>query len=296
MTRLPLLLAVFLTACGGGPGLERQGDQHAAAGRWSEALTAYSGAGDSPELLSKRATAALEAGQLEAASVIYPRLAAADRERAGEAAAGLARTAMLAELTDNQVAMANAVIGLREVAPNWPAGRLALPLRLSDDPHPEDVLLLGPAMLAAAPRGEAANRILLNLGRASRQSRFCGEAISLLGALIDRSEEQLAAQAREERARCELDLGLAALGLDDMVSAENYLDAALSDDPEGSSGRRARVGLGDIYLKRGDLFGASLAWQAVAAAPVESDSITSMALGRLGSIPSPETGDTSIFP
>ena len=118
----------------------------------------------------------------------------------------------------------------------------------------------------------------------------------MLGALIDRSEEQLAAQAREERARCELDLGLAALGLDDMVSAENYLDAALSDDPEGSSGRRARVGLGDIYLKRGDLFGASLAWQAVAAAPVESDSITSMALGRLGSIPSPETGDTSIFP
>jgi tetratricopeptide (TPR) repeat protein len=276
-----LLVGIAIIGCGRGGADEALGDAAAATGRWSDALAAWQRAGDEPRLLAKRADAALQSGRLNAAAVEFTRLGRRDTSRTGEAAAGLARTALAAAQGDDPLALAGAIGGLIEVAPSWPVGRLALPLRLATFPAGEDIMRLAPAVLAAAPARDVADAALLAWARAEHEAGDCRAALGLYGAVELRDDATMARDAAQGIASCGLATGLAALGDDDLDAAEPAFESAVQRDPAGPAGRRALVGLGDVHFQMGDLFQAQLAWRTVASTGGLTDSITTLALDRL---------------
>lgn len=276
-----LILAVTAISCGRGMADEALGDAAAAGGRWSEAFEAWQQAGDEPRVLAKRADAALNAGRLNAAAVEFSRLGRRDTARIGEAAAGLARTAQAASRANDALALAGAINGLTELAPTWPMGRLALSLRLAAFPAREDILRLAPAVLAAGPARDVADSALLAWASAEHEGGDCLVASGLYGAVERRGDPLLARSAAQGIAACSLATGLAALGDEDMITAEKAFAAAIQRDPNGASGRRALVGLGDVHFGTGDIFQAQLAWRTAASTGSLTDSITTLALERL---------------
>lgn len=280
--RLVLLAAAAaVAACGSRPGDELLGDLAVADGRWEAALESYTEAGSAPRILAKRATVALEAGRPGAAALAWAELARRDSSYAGEAAAGIARAAQLAQRDGDMLSLATAVRSLGEVAPAWPLGRLALPLRLAAFPSNEDVVALAPAILAAAPARDVADEALAALAAAWRQQGRCDRAAPLLDALSRRFEGTAAAEAAAGFAGCRLEAGLADLDAGELERARVALGEAVNRDPGGAAGRRALVALGDVHFQTGDVFAAQLAWRTAAAAAVEADSITALALDRL---------------
>jgi tetratricopeptide (TPR) repeat protein len=276
-----LVLVLASAACGRGMAEEALGDAAAASGRWAEAYDAWQDAGDEPQLLAKRADAALNAGRLNAAAVEFLRLGRRDSARVGEAAAGLARTAQAAARANDALALAGAINGLSEIAPNWPMGRLALSLRLATFPASEDILRLAPAVLAAGPARDVADSALLAWARAQHEDGDCLAASGLYGAVERRGEPPLVREAASGIAACGLAMGLAALGDEDVTAAQVAFETAIQRDPNGDSGRRALVGLGDVHLHTGDLFQAQIAWRTAASTGALNDSITTLALDRL---------------
>lgn len=279
------LLALLQVGCGPGPGPEQLADLAAADGRWGAAFEALAGAGSEPRILGKRAEAALQAGRLSTAADDWARLARFDSTRQGEAAVGLARVAAAAERQGDAPALSRAVVALRTVAPRWPVGRLALSLRVASGAPDADAPLLVPAILAAAPARDVADDALYALARSVEEREGCEAAVPLLGVVVRRAVEPLTAHAVRALAGCRLALGLRALADGDTARATVALEASVDLDPAGVAGRRALLTLGDVHLGRGDLFGAQLAWQAVATAPAEPDSITALALDRLQARP-----------
>lgn len=285
---------LLLAACGGGPDQERLGDEAWHAGRWPDAVAAYKAAGTSPRLLAKYADAALAAGRLLDAADAWTRLGSETTERAGEAAAGLARTANAAERVDDQAALARAILGLRRVAPTWPLGRLALRLTRVAGLSAQDAVDVLPVALAGAPGRAGGDSLLLALGEAQRARRSCEQAVPVLEGLEHRATlAEVRTAALASLAACELDLGLAALSADQAGAAERWLDRAARRDPDGLTGRRALLRYGDARLRQGDPFSATLAWQTVASARVAPDSITILALERLRTA---ESADTNSHP
>lgn len=276
-----LLLGLAVAGCGRGTADEALGDAAAASGDWAGAFDAWQHAGDEPRLLAKRADAALQSGRLNAAAVEYARLGRRDAGRAGEAAAGLYRTALAAARAGDELALAGAVSGLMEVAPGWPVGRLALPLRLAAFPASEDILRLAPAVLAATPARDVADAALLAWARAEHEAQDCPGASDLYRAVERRGDPELARPAAQGIAACGLVIGLAALGDEDLDGAEAAFAASIQRDPAGEFGRRALVGLGDVHFQLGDLFQAQLAWRTAASTGSLTDSITTLALERL---------------
>jgi hypothetical protein len=274
---------IVLTACRtAGSGSERLGDTAWHDGRWSEAVALYQAVEPSPRVTAKLADAAFLAGSLTVAADAWSRLARESPERAGEAASGLARTAVAAEREDNPGALVLAIAGLRRLGLGWPLGRLSL--RLAHDPGPLDTLARSviPAALAASPGRRAADSLLLVLGRAQRTAGDCRRAVPTLQSAARRGGDAgTRDSAAGELGLCELDLGLRALSDNLPAEAERWLDRAARGDPLGWVGRRAMVGLGDARFAQGDFPAAALAWQTVAAAPVAQDSITVLALARL---------------
>jgi hypothetical protein len=193
----------------------------------------------------------------------------------------LARTAQAAARANDALALAGAINGLREIAPNWPMGRLALSLRLATFPAREDILRLAPAVLAAGPARDVADAALLSWAAAAHEDGDCLAASGLYGAVERRGESDLVRQAAQGMAACGLATGLAALNDEDMVGAQRAFETAIQRDPNGESGRRALVGLGDVHLHMGDLFQAQIAWRTAASTGSLTDSITTLALERL---------------
>lgn len=277
----PAALLLGAAACGTRMSDELLGDAATADGRWGAAVEAYAEAGREPRIVAKRAAAALEAGRPGAAALAWVAVAGADTARRGEAAAGLARAALLAQRQGDMLSLATAVRGLQEVAPGWPLGRLALPLRLEAFPSDEDVIALVPAILAAAPARDVADDALVALAAAWRSRDRCDRASPILVSLGQRLDGAAATQAGASLAACQLELGLAALRDGDLETARGALSTAISRDPSGPSGRRALVALGDVHLLMGDVIAAQLAWRTAAAGAAEADSITALALDRL---------------
>lgn len=282
MKRIGVAL-IFLTACrSAGSDSERLGDTAGHDGRWVDAIISYRAATPSPRVTAKLADAAFLADSLVAAAEAWTRLGLDAPDRAGEAASGLARTAVAAERDDDPRALVVAIAGLRQLEPGWPLGRLSL--RLAHDPGPFDSLarFVIPAALAATPGRMAAGSLLLALGRAQRAAGDCQHAVPTLESAAHRGGNAGTHDSvMNELGVCELALGLRALGSHLPAEAEPWLDRVAHRDPLGRVGRRAMVGFGDARLAQGDLPEATLAWQAVAAAPVPSDSITALALERL---------------
>jgi tetratricopeptide (TPR) repeat protein len=280
---------VLLSACGAGPSAEAVADLSAAAGSWPAAFEALQGAGSEPRILGKRAEAALQSGKLSAATRDWIRLASYDSTRRGEAAVGLVRTAVAAERQGDRQVLAEAVIGLRRLAPEWPVGRLALSLRMESGAPSAEAEVLAPAVLAAAPSRDVADDALYALGRAEQELGDCASAEQLLGVVFRRASPTLAGHASRALADCRLRAGLIALSAGDTVLALNALESAVEQDPLGPSGRSALVALGDVHLQMGDPFAAELAWQTVATAAVAPDSITALALERLRARPATDS-------
>lgn len=284
--RRSLLLLMVLAACGSHPDDELRGDLAAAEGRWADALEAYTRAGRDPQVMAKRANAALETGRAATAAVAWRTVAMGDSSRRAEAAVGLARAAGLAQRDGDMLALATAIRGLREVAPNWPVGRLALPLSLASFPATDDVLALAPALLSSAPTSDVADSAIDRWAAAWRTSGDCGRAAPLYLALASRVAGEAQHAALLSFAGCRLRQGLAAMEAGGFDSARAAFADAVNADPDGPAGRRALVGLGDVHLQAGDLFAAQLAWRTAATAAAEPDSITDLALGRLRALSS----------
>ncbi len=281
--KLAACLTLLLAGCSiGRPTQERLGDQQWHAGRWMDAVASYRAAGNSPRLLAKTADAALQGGLLSEAATAFTQLGAQAPERAGEAAAGLARVAYAAQQSGKQAALALAVLGLRAVAPGWPVGRVAAQLGNLDRLAPADAVQLIPAVLASASERDAGQPLLLALGVAHRARGACNEAIPILeGVLRTNTDAVSRDSAAASLGWCDLHLGVAALDGGHPGDAERWFDRAARLAPMAAIGRRALVGFGDARLQQGDTIAATMSWQAVASQQVTPDSLTQMALVRL---------------
>ncbi len=276
-----VVLLLLTSACGPAVAEERRGDAAAALGRWDDALAAWQEAGDEPSLLAKRADAALRLGRHNLAAVEFGRLGRRDSSRIGEAAAGLARTAVSATQAGDGLAVATAIGNLTEIAPNWPVGRLAMGLRLIDFPAGEDVRRLAPAVLASVPAREVADRALLAWARAEHEDGDCHLALGLYRAVERHEDPALLPDASRGVAECSSVIGVQLLAAGDHAAAQSAFEDAVKRDPDGTAGRRALVGLGDVLIQGGDHFQAQLAWRTAASTGGQADSITKLALERL---------------
>lgn len=281
MIRPVVLLCLGTVACGAPLADEHRGDAAAAVGRWEDALTAWQAAGDEPRVLAKRADGALHLARFNLAAAEFGRLGRRDTSRIGEAAAGLARTAIAAAAADDELALARAVGTLNEIAPGWPSGRLAAPLRLARFPAGEDVIRLAPAVLAATAASDAAAETLLAWARAEHEAGDCAAALGLYRAAERRSGQTSPRGAAEGYAACSTRLAVDLLERGELPAAQRGFEAAIRRDPEGAAGRRALVGLGDVLFQEGDLMQAQIAWRTAASTAGQSDSITTLALERL---------------
>lgn len=280
------LLVVLLAGCSiGRPDRERLGDVAWHEARWADAMADYHAAGESPRLTAKFADAALLGGSLAESAQAWTKLGTDAPERAGEAAAGLARVADAAEHDGKQAALAQAIAGLRRVAPGWPLGRIASRLGGAGALPPAQTADVIPAMLAATPGRDATDPLLLALGQADRARGACDLAVPILEGVLRRTTNAgLRDTATTTLGWCELGLGLSALQAARPGDAERWLDRAAHREPQGAVGRRALVGLGDARLRQGDTVAARLVWQALATADVAPDSLTQLALLRLQSL------------
>lgn len=261
---------------------ERIGDTAWHDGRWHDAAASYHTAPASPRMLAKSADAAFLAGERLEAIAAWSELGRVAPERAGEAAAGLARVAQAAEASGDALVLARAVLALHRLAPDWPLGRLAFRLVAVPGISPEDLVELLPVALASVSARSTADSVLLSLGAAEHNRRECRPAVPVLEAVLRRSRVEPSREAATALlADCELTLGLAALNAEATGVAELWFDRAARRDPMGTIGRRALVGFGDARLRQGDPFSATLAWQEVASARGAADSITILALERL---------------
>ena len=276
-------MLVLLAGCTlGRPDHERLGDVAWHEARWSEAVAQYRTAGDSPRLTAKFADAALQGGLLAESAQAWIKLGTDDPERAGEAAAGLARIAGLAEHAGKQGVIATVLVGLRRVAPGWPVGRIAGQLVRTSDMTPAQVADLMVAMLAATPGRDAADPLLVTLSQADRARGACDLAIPMLEGVLRRNTNAgIRDTATSTLGWCELGLGLTALQTERLGDAERWFDRAAARDPQGLVGRRALVGFGDARARQGDSASARLAWRTVATAVGAPDSLTQLALLRL---------------
>jgi hypothetical protein len=288
---------LLLAGCSfGRPDRERLGDAAWHEARWTDAMTNYQAAGDAPRITAKYAEAALQAGSLSESADAWTRLGTTAPERAAEAAAGLARVADLAEQDGRPAAITAAVLGLRQIAPTWPVGRMAGRISRIDDLLPAQVVDAVPALLAASPDRPVADSLLLTLGRAERVLGACDRAVPVLDGVVRReSGAALGDSATHVAGACELILGLAALQGNHPGDAERWLDHAAQRLPDGVIGRRALVGYGDARAQQGDSVGARGAWHAVALGPGAPDSVTQLALLRLAELAPAVIGDSTLL-
>lgn len=296
MRRCGVVLLLLAAGCGGGGSPEDAGDLAYAEGRWDDADRLWREGEPGAGVTAKQADAAMISGDLVRAAALWTRLAQLDTSRAGEAASGLARVAQAAERADDELALAAAVIGLRQTAPSWPTGRFAMKIRPGPDAADEDVMLLAPAILAGAPPRSLADSLLLAWAGAVRRREGCAGAMGRFSALIHRGGEEVVARAEQELAGCELEQGLARLEAADYDSALRMLGRAAGRVPESATGRRALIAVGDVHIQMGDPFSAQVAWQTVASWNGPPDSLTALALERLRAMPSGDSLEVSGIP
>jgi hypothetical protein len=93
-------------------------------------------------------------------------------------------------------------------------------------------------------------------------------------------------------AACSLWAGLQADAQGKAGDAALWFAAAIRVDSGTPVGRRALVGYGDAKLRLGDTLAGALAFQAVTADPVQSDSTSQMARDRLDELRARGAGDS----
>lgn len=263
---------------------ERLGDAAYAEGEYGTALEEYRAAArrdDGAKLWAKLASSALKSGDLREAVEAYSRVAAADRDRATEAARGLELVARSAERTREDVALREAVEALRRLQPERVSPRQTIALVRSGQLEPAEAAGIGPLALAAASDAQTVDQMLVMYGSALRQTTACADAADVFLVALRRSRESgIRQRAAEGVGGCGLQLGLEALLIGDPLVATRWFQRVLAIDSTSERSRRALVGLGDARVGQGDILGAAIAYQD-AMRPGASDSMVAMAQERL---------------
>ena len=267
---------------------ERLGDNAYGEARYTEALAEYRTAvAKDPDarVWAKAGAAALRTGNLDVAADAYLRLAAEDPTRAEEAAEGLDAVARAADRSGDGKRLESAVVGLGMIAPNRGIGRYALAVVRRPGADANDLVRVLPAAIAAAPDAETVDSLLVVYAAALRETSGCDQALPLFQAALRRSRATgLRTRAEDGMAGCSLAMGLRAEAAGKPEDAALWFAAAIRVDSNTAVGRRALVGYGDARARLGDTLAGALAYQAVAADLVQSDSTTQMARDRLEEI------------
>jgi tetratricopeptide (TPR) repeat protein len=289
-----ILLVLLLTGCGPAGDHERRGDQAYGQGRYAEALAEYRTAvtrDPDARVWAKTGAAALHLGNLDVATDAYLRLAAEDPSRAEEAAEGLDAVARAADRAGDGKRLETALIGLGMIAPNRSLGRYALAAVRRSGADENNLLSVLPAAIAAAPDAETVDSLLTVYASALKETSGCDQALPLFQAAARRTHAAtIRNRAEDGMAGCSLVMGLRAEAASNSEDAALWFAAAIRVDSSTAVGRRALVGYGDARLRMGDTIAGALAFQAVAADEVQSDSTTQMARDRLEELRA-RTGD-----
>ncbi len=281
---------LYLTGCiGVAAEHEALGDRAYAEGRFGEALIEYrlsvvQRASDAA-LHAKTAAAALNARELVTAAQEYIELTReGGAERLAEGADGLERVARAAVDRGDRQALAAAVDGLRQIAPDRALGTFALQLvrEVGEGPPTREVLSALVFAAAAAPDARLLDSLIYSYAVVLRQLGRCEEAVPAFESLVRREREPVVVEgAREGGGFCTHALGQRALDEGLPLSAEKWFRKAAEGFGTTEYGRAAYLGLGEVLLARGDFPGAAAAYENALLGAEPGDSIAEAAVARL---------------
>lgn len=276
---------LLLAACSGSSaGHERLGDDAIAQSDYPLAVAEYQAAAQGSarsRVLAKLGNAALHAGDYRQAVDAYQKLGELDPSRLPEAVSGLERAAQAAQHDGDAVAVRAALVVLRSLAPERPAGRLAVPVALGGQLGPAEAINLIPYALAGAPDDATVDSLLGLYGDAFRRTTACEDAVRIYQAVIRRAGLSTSPAVRDGLAACALQLGEDAETLKEPGIAERWYRTAARADSTSDAGRRALVGLGDARAAQGDSTDAMRIYQQVLDLSGPGDSLGQLATQRL---------------
>ncbi|HMA45088.1 MAG TPA: tetratricopeptide repeat protein [Gemmatimonadales bacterium] len=267
------------------------GDRNYVAGAYADALAEYQlglrAGGARADLHAKAGAAALHTGDFSVAAQEFRALAREDPSRADEAVDGLERAARGAVTSNDRVAMAQALQGIREIAPSRPLGAYAriVALDAAAAGNTADAMAYLPTAIATAPDARTADSLLYMLGEAAALAKDCVTAMAVFEGVLQR-QRQPAVQdaAREGIARCALMRGQAALAAGRPGDAEEWFRRAATPGSAIEVTRAAYVGLGDVALARGDVAAAVDFYQQSLIGGVPGDSLAQRAQEKLNAL------------
>jgi tetratricopeptide (TPR) repeat protein len=271
---------------------EELGDAAYGRGDFPAALAEYHAAirtDTTPDLLAKIGLTALHAPSLREAADAYRALAISDHARLDEAAMGLELVARAAEHTADTVAMRLALTRLRALAPGQSNGSTALGLIRGGSLAPEEIVLLTPPALVAAPDAGTVDTLLLAYAGALRTTTACADAAPAYRTVLRRVKDpMMRSRAGNGYAACALQLGEEALTLKRPDPASGWFLEVVAYDSTSQIARQAMVGLGRAREAEGDIVGAAIAYQRALDAGSGADSLDTFARARLAAIGSAE--------
>src|ERR1700716_111528 len=254
---MPLVLSLACTRSAANH--EELGDRAYAAGSYADALAEYQlgrkGNAGSAALLAKVGAAAMHAEDYELAADAYRSLAKRDRSRADEAADGLERVARAALAANDRTALASALTGLREVAPQRPLGRCVgrAARDAVDRGDTAEARALLPVAAVSAIDAARADSLLFVYGMTLVRVRDCSTAVRVFEGVVRRQRApSVVERAREGLGLCALVEGQIALEQGHPADAEGWFRRATAPGASTDVVRGAFLGLGDVRLAQGD--------------------------------------------
>lgn len=285
--------AIALSGCvGAAAEHEVLGDRAYAEARYADALVEYQLAvlrhPDRADLRAKAGAAALHAEQLREAVDAYLALSRlSGEERRGEAASGLMRVADRALEEGDQEALGAALVGLREITPEWALGghaRILVGLQPAAPRSTEGLALLRIAAAGSA-NARTQDSLMLVYAAALRVMGDCERASRVYESLVRRERDPKTAEAaREGEVVCALELGRRALEAGRPAEAEQWFRRAGAAGGDLAAGRAAYIGLGDVLFAQGDFVGAAEAYLRALEGLAPGDSLYAVASERLNAI------------
>ncbi|HXF96809.1 MAG TPA: tetratricopeptide repeat protein [Gemmatimonadales bacterium] len=270
---------------------EDLGDRAYAAGAYADALAEYELAlradPGNAGLHAKTAAAALHTEDYALAAAEYVALAREDRSRAAEAAEGLERVIRAALEANDRTAVALALSGLRELAPERPLGRFArlAALDAAEAGRSAEALALLPTAAAAAPDARSADSLLFVYAMTALRARDCATALAVFEGLLRRNRApEVVDGAREGQGLCALVEGQLALERGQPAAAEGWFRQAAAPGSSPEVMRGAFLGLGDVLLAQGDLAGALGSYQQALSGGAPGDTIAQRAREKLNAL------------
>ncbi len=258
---------------------ESLGDEAYARGRFADALIEYRFAFSEdvqPNLVAKRAMAALNSGDLEEAAEQFATLAPLAEHRATEAADGLERVAQAALRANNGEALQAALVGLQNVAEGRAIGRFARELAadLGDEPESEEALDVLLYAAAAAPNVDQQDSLMFVYSTVLRRLGRCAEAVPVLESLVRRGRlTSLVSGSRGWATNCALRLGRQALDRRSPEAAVRWFEKAVTLGSGDFVRRSARIGVADARAAMGDFGGAIDGYRFAQSGLRQSDSL-----------------------